>query len=463
MLVFTLFGAVFLAHPPADPDLFARMAVGKLITAYGGVPLADPFAFTLRKSAFVDHEWLAGYVYYWIGAHYGDFGLIAAAWVSAGAAIMLLLRACATWNGGRVSALSFLVATLQCAYIWTSVIRAQVFTYVCIAALLFALARLYRARSIVPLACMPALMVVWANAHGGFVAGLGLMGLAVVGFLLEGRRWEARALAVATVASVAATTLNPYGFARYWSFMLDAVAMRRQSIAEWAPLSLSNAGDVCNALYVMIIAVGMWMERKHLSMLSLLLFGAAAYEGIAHQRLAAIAAMTGGVCCQNYFDAAAGLVAARCSRTLRRAWSLVLAGGLVWSVCAAGLWIWRLPSLSLDYASYPVQAMRYLKESGRHGKLLVDFNRGSYALWNLYPDFTVSLDGRYEEVYPDETVRMVSQALDPSCTEFLASFETVNPDVVLVDAGRGSAFLGRLPAGWRLMYQDAQFELLSRD
>ena len=55
---------------------------------------------------------------------------------------------------------------------------------------------------------------------------------------------------------------------------------------------------------------------------------------------------------------------------------------------------------------YPVRAVDLLVRAQAHGNLAVPFRWGSYAMWRLYPRIKVSLDGRYEETYPDETFEM---------------------------------------------------------
>ena len=54
---------------------------------------------------------------------------------------------------------------------------------------------------------------------------------------------------------------------------------------------------------------------------------------------------------------------------------------------------------------YPLEAIDYIKEHALSGNLLTEFHWGEYLLWNLYPRCRVSLDGRYETVYPDQVSR----------------------------------------------------------
>src|SRR4051794_584085 len=64
-----------LSTTDADPDLFARVAMGHLALSSGAVPLHDPFAFTSKHTMWIDHEWLSGVIFYWIASTFGDFGL----------------------------------------------------------------------------------------------------------------------------------------------------------------------------------------------------------------------------------------------------------------------------------------------------------------------------------------------------------------------------------------------------
>ena len=64
-----------LINNPADPDIFARVAMGRLVLRDGAVPTIDPFAFTQKYPTWIDHEWLSGVVFYLTAVVGGDFGL----------------------------------------------------------------------------------------------------------------------------------------------------------------------------------------------------------------------------------------------------------------------------------------------------------------------------------------------------------------------------------------------------
>lgn len=65
-----------LESPRADPDMFARVAVGRLVQRDGGVSHTDPFAYTPKLDRWVDHEWLSGVIFWRVAESGGDGGLI---------------------------------------------------------------------------------------------------------------------------------------------------------------------------------------------------------------------------------------------------------------------------------------------------------------------------------------------------------------------------------------------------
>jgi hypothetical protein len=45
-----------------------------------------------------------------------------------------------------------------------------------------------------------------------------------------------------------------------------------------------------------------------------------------------------------------------------------------------------------------------MKEQQLHGNCAVFFNWGEYLIWHLHDTLKVSIDGRYETVYPEEVI-----------------------------------------------------------
>lgn len=458
---FAVLTAGLLVNPPADPDLFARVAVGRLISR-DGVYLFDPFAFTPRKLFFIDHEWFAGYFFYWITKLGGDRGLVFFSLFTLLLSIWILYRAAGIYAPDSRSIFfpCFFFGVVQCVYVWGSFVRSQVFTYLFLPVIFLGIACCERRDDRRVMLLFPLIMLVWANAHGGFVTGFAFVVLYMLVLAIRMEWHKALFTAAVCLAMLAVTAVNPYGFAAFWSFVIDAVSMARPSISEWGPLLPDSPENLLNYLYFLTVLAGLWVTRGKL--LPVLFLAVSLWQGIAHMRLLAIPSMVAAVFLEEEFEAAARKFL-KLSPVFIRASAFTISGLTAAAVCFVFFRIVSLPAVVLNYSGYPVEAAEWLRESGLRGKLLVDFNTGSFAMWRLYPEFLISLDGRYEEVYPEETVLRVSEALEPESAGFLRSFEEVAPDYALFRTGeRVRRALDLLPQEWRVFRSAGRFTVLGK-
>ena len=157
--------------------------------------------------------------------------------------------------------------------------------------------------------------------------------------------------------------------------------------------------------------------------------------------------------------------------TFRRQARLVTAASLglallfICETVPAAPWRLTLPATNADATlgtmCYPVGAVRFLKQAGFRGNLMLPFEVGGYAIWNLYPNAKVSIDGRYEVAYQPEVLEehlRVFQA-EPGWQALLAKYPT--DAVMMLCLSRLSAEMPTLP-GWRRVYRDGVYEIYTR-
>ena len=129
-------------RPPVDPDVFARVAVGRLVEREGWIVSQDPFAFTPRHDRWIDHEWLSGVVFYQVSQAAGELGLLA---LNIGMMLLtvgLLVGAARKYGGEpRVNTVWLILVMIPAAATWVSVVRSGVFTAFLLAWMLFLLVR----------------------------------------------------------------------------------------------------------------------------------------------------------------------------------------------------------------------------------------------------------------------------------------------------------------------------------
>lgn len=458
--------SLFLAATAADPDLFARMAVGRLISSLGHMPLQDPFAFTPRKAIWVDHEWLSGVIFFYVNLIGGDFGLFLLKFLFACATVVLLANAQRIY-ADRHSGHFFwlLICTAPCAYLWTSTVRAQIFTWLFLPFFVFTTLRFERRNGSRLLALLPVLTLIWVNAHGGFILGLGYLLL----FLLKRRIERGRldpALLLSFLLCCLATLLTPYTPAQFWSYLGPALLMPRPTIGEWQAIGLLAPESLPLLITAAIVLTGFYRNRKAISPFGgvlLLISLAAAFRS---SRLAALFLFTALVFGSQAYLAFVGLLDRRLETRLRRtkrAGALLAGCFFIFFIFETYHFLRSFRRFSLDYSAYPQAALLWLKDNHQAGRLLVDFNLGSYALWKLYPDFLVSLDGRYEELYPDSTMHLVSDALNISSPSRPDSLDKISPDFILLNLhSQGAEAAAAYQPAWTVAYRDMRFAILRR-
>jgi len=401
-LVLCFYAALFLfTFHEADEDVWGRMAVGRLVLASEEFPYRDVFAYVPTNPLVVDHEWLSGVVFYEVHRHLGGAGLV---WLRAvlGVGAVALTFSAARLAGGAppaIAALSLATAVLVLQG-FNGVVRAQAFSFLFFALFWWALEKGVRSLWLL----VPA-SALWANLHGGVATGLVLIAVYLVG-----SRSRRRSLVVPGGLAAVATLANPYGF-HYWTYLAGALAMPRPHIVEWRSvawtlpledLHLKLAGI---AIVLLVVLAHRTVPAPRLTVV----LGTLAASWM-HVRFAPFLglAMTVGLprALTTLFDEGGTAFPKRWAPSLAPLGMtvLVLALGGIGAAVVFRQWDF-VPRMTTPEDRYPVSAVRRLESTGASGRLAVYFNWGEYALYHLYPRLLVSIDGRYETVYPDAVVR----------------------------------------------------------
>src|SRR4029077_3291659 len=117
---------------------------------------------------------------------------------------------------------------------------------------------------------LPFLFVVWANLHGGFGVGIGVLGIVLLGNMFENKGKKTETLLILGLCIVA-TLLNPYGVRLWWEFWMQlSDTQLRWSIEEWYPaIYFSN---IAFWTYVMLSVFLVIKYRKRYTRTELVLY-----------------------------------------------------------------------------------------------------------------------------------------------------------------------------------------------
>ena len=220
-----------------DPDTQWQITVGQWILDHRAVPETDVYSFTMRGQPWISTQWLAQVAYAKVYAWAGWTGPVVLAAVASAATFALLAK----FLSRRISASATLVF-VSVAFALTAphiLARPHVLALPVMVAWiggLIAAADRHRAPSF----WLLALMVLWANLHGGFVFGLVMIAPIALDAVVnaEARLRKLLALRWAAFAAFAlvASCCTPYGWnALLASQKILALGSALPLITEWRP------------------------------------------------------------------------------------------------------------------------------------------------------------------------------------------------------------------------------------
>jgi MFS family permease len=199
-----------------DGDLYLQLASGRFVAAHGVVSI-DPFNTIGHGSPWLNQQWLCELLVYQLVRLIGVTGLTFAYAALLAAPLGLLLWLCRR----KGPAMMVVLTALYCPGLWVIAHpRAAGFSMLAFSSLVAIIVLTWlrrrpgpppeRLRWAVPMTL--AIFALWANLHGGFVAGLGLIGVVTFGLALEyglgggGEGDPRRVVALAATGLLAAAT-----------------------------------------------------------------------------------------------------------------------------------------------------------------------------------------------------------------------------------------------------------------
>jgi hypothetical protein len=207
-----LFGAV-LSKGPWDTDYYWHVTTGALI-ADGRFPTTDPFSFTWGGQPWTLHEWLSELLMYWLVEGIGYMGAVVVFAILPGLVFAILALGLMRL-GLRTSAVVLATTISALVLIPYMTLRPQVISWVFFAMMMLALLHLRPRHGRWTLLALP-LFALWANLHGLWAVGLGVIGfhavLTLVGLtpMSPARGWTLAGLGAA-ILGTAATPAGPIG------------------------------------------------------------------------------------------------------------------------------------------------------------------------------------------------------------------------------------------------------------
>jgi hypothetical protein len=312
-------------------------------------------------------------------------------------------------------------------------------------------------------------MALWVNLHGGFLIGHVLIGLTIVGILLdawaEGQslsslRQRLQTLGLVLLGSLLAVIFNPQGL-RIFTFPFEIFfsPVQQQEVADWVSPDFHDPSRLPLALLILATTAALALSHRRARPSEVLLFVATLYATLKSNRHMAIFALVAVPLLAEYLQSwiestpmGKPFRGDRPADTRRLAILPCLLLLLPLLAFASKLKSDVYSPPKQEVIDVPLKAVAYMKENQISGNTFTDPNIwGGYLIWEL-PTNPVFVDGRID-MYGDQFVKEYL-AITRGLKDWREAFSRYGVQVVVV---KTNTFLDkqlRSASDWRELYKD---------
>lgn len=463
-----------LAYPiNPDYDLFARLIVGKSVIENGFILKHDFYSYA-PTHLWLDHEWGASAIIYWVSTLSEFFNKSILTTLSAFKSLLVfgifaIATICVNVRNSKYSSfniLYFALAVFASNIVFASTVRCHMFSFLLFAlfVLILELYRLHGKKWL--LAILPFLMLLWGNTHGGCLSGLGLILIYAVGEFLNKK--NPIPYLITLIVSSIVLFVNPYGF-EYVKFLFTAGTMSREWISEWAsPFVTTFYAFKFKIYFIFMILIALLkgienkFDLKNVDMTKLLLLVSTGYLAVMYTKLLPFFVISSAIF---MFDDVLSILNKIRSLSLlaNDKNKYVYAVILFISLSALNSANISNNTISVNRKYLPYNAVEFLATNSVKGNILVDMTYGSYVGYKLYPNNKIFMDGRYEEVYFPDLLLEMKDFFRMNGNNFDKILTKYPTDIVLLQKNHTENLTKYLvQKNWREIFSDENFIVLIR-
>ncbi len=461
-----------------DADAGWHIRVGEYVLNTRSVPRYDIFSFITPPIPWTAHEWLAEVVMAMIHQNFGLTGIALFFSFMISMVYYLLFKMLRTCDGNILIAVLVAVLVIVASPMhWLA--RPHVFTQLFLIIWYIVLDGYQSGKPRRYLLVLPMTMLLWVNMHGGFIIGFFLLGIYLIGNILEAffaqkenrlaSRVKVRELGVVVFLCLFACLANPRGY-HLLLFPFNVVGNKylMDHVVEFIS---PNFHEPLMVKYLLFMLIGLLaLSRKRLSAIELLLiivFLNMALFSIRHVPLFALVmapiivrqatAVFGG--CNGRFanlvrKKGEGIAAVDASA---RGVTWLVAGVAAVALCAATGMI----HFGFNPKIKPVAAVEFLQREPIQGNMFNNDQIGGYIIYAAHQRYKVFFDGR-SDMYGVERMKEYNKVMgfEPGWEKVLEKYRIT---WIIFDA---KSMLSRFLLSndhWRLIYADKVANIFVKD
>ncbi|MEW5802231.1 MAG: tetratricopeptide repeat protein [bacterium] len=490
----------------SNNDIWMHLKNGELILKGRHFLYTDTYSFRTIGMPWVNHEWLAGVIYYLLF----QIGAVNALIFFKAFMVMILtvfMVATCRLTKDRWSVLyPIIVFTLFNAAV-RFLSRPHMFTEMFVP-IFFYILFAYKYRHKDYLWWLPVLSLLWVNIHGGFVVGMGIITLFAffeTSRTIVNRHWSfvqsdilsisrLKKLWIIWLISGMVLSINPHGINIYtYPFELTTKKIFMSQIYEWQPpfksqTFMASYAFVYFIIWMALLGISFLLDWKHFDITNAALSALFLTMSLKmHRNITTFALATAPIMCLNFdrfIDFVLNKKGMIKTDILCKVIILIIAIGLTAMTFQYG-YFYRKGSrkaFGLGVASnMPVEAVRYIKKNHIKGNCFNPYTYGTYIVHELYPETRVVMDSRDlpygENLYLEHQRAMVSvQAFDELFHKYHIDYIILNYQqdnlidhfkylqktgewVLVYFDDRNVVYIRNLPENQKLIQRDGYFHL----
>lgn len=391
----------------SSQDTYLHLKAGEYIAQNLKIPYTDIFSYTAFGKPWVYHEWLFGVIIHLI------YSLSSLEFLSILAALLIFTTFSVLYKlvvslGTNLYLASVIIMGAILGSKFCFSLRPHQVSYLFIVIFLYIL----KDKNSKKVWLLPFFLVLWSNIHAGCVYGVILIGLDIVGDVIDEAfknrsfhvpLWRNRGQHITIILiSLAACLLNPYTYRIFtypWEIMQLNTSQFTISVTEWRQTTfLNHPYFFLSLLTLVLLFIFNYRKVKATDILLVLAFG---YLGVRVERgvgeFLLVTSPILGRHGQLFIDSLRKSFPLVFPTQLRRIISLAFCLSIIHTGIANiekhGEHQW---GLGMNKEIVPVQAVRFLEAAGIGGNMYNSYDYGGYIIWLNYPNRFVFIDGRHD-------------------------------------------------------------------
>jgi hypothetical protein len=477
-----------------DGDTGWHIRNGELILRAHALTRIDPFSSTMNGRPWYDWEWLYDVL---VAAVHHALGLNGVVFFTAAlaASVFALVLHLALRRGGNIPislALSMLALVASTVHLLA---RPHIVSWLFAAIWFDWLDSASTGKQNNRLFWLPAVMVLWVNLHSGFLLGLLLLGVYLVGGAIEhataagggerSGRWLQQ-LGLVTLLSLLASLINPFGYRLYihvFEYLSNSFLMNR--ITEFLSPNFHGGGGLGFIALLSVSILVLAGSRQKISCSQWLVVLFALSSGLYAARNLPVSSILLTLIVAPLASTVVGEagMAPQLAPRIRRFCAYLQSfadrmGALelnfrshFWLMlgCALGLWIClhggklgsiRYMHADFDRQRFPVESAQIIADRQVHEPIFCPDAWGGYLIYRLYPQTKVVVDDRhdlYGERFFKNYLKVVQ--VEPDWEPVLNGMQV---NWVVAPANSALATIMKVTPPWTIVHQDATSVLFFR-